>query len=235
MPTHPPITSGEPLREYELKFPFPQARSPLLMQWLRSHCVPHPEFPETLISSVYYDTPGWRLLNEKINSDYFKAKVRLRWYRKSPGASRAWLEAKMKEGSQRIKFRRETALEGDRLMAASLESPLYEQALHPLREAGLSPGVRLTPVYQITYRRLRFTHRFSPSIFCIDHEITIPRSHPGRVRHIRPGTLPWAVLEQKGPLDELDPLLGASDYFRLQKKAFSKYMAAYFWLRDEPH
>jgi len=230
----PPITTRPPRREYEVKFPVPQARVPLLIQWLAAHCRPHPEYPGAEISSVYYDTPDWELLNEKVNSDYFKAKVRLRWYRVGAATSRAWMEAKIKEGSRRLKLRCATEHEGERLLSTPLDSPLYTGALAALREKTAFAN-RLTPVYQITYRRLRFCHRFSPSVFCLDHAITIPRVHPGRMRLHRPDPLPWAVLEQKGPLEELDPLLGGAHYFRLQKRAFSKYMSAYFWLMNQPH
>ncbi len=225
---------AKPVREYELKFPLPGAHAPLMAQWLRAFCRPHPTFAETVISSIYYDTGDWRLLNEKINSDYLKGKVRLRWYRSRRGSAPAgsYIEAKLKEGGQRFKHRYETSLDADEIERLPLDAPRYREALHCLEEQGLRGISQFSPVYQITYRRLRFSHPFTPTIFCLDHEITVPRVHHGRFRYVRPGAYPWAVFEQKGPLEELDPILRSARHFRLEKRSFSKYMAAYFWLTD---
>src|SRR5215210_1307408 len=94
--------------EYELKFALPDALSPAVAVWLGSVCQPHPQFHDAIITSVYYDDPEWSLLGEKLNSDFLKRKLRLRWYR-TPGVplseSPAFIEAKFKAGVRREKVR----------------------------------------------------------------------------------------------------------------------------------
>ncbi len=227
-----------PEREFELKFPLPLSRAAVLAQWMRTYCVPHPHFHETHISSIYYDTADWRLLNEKIASDYFKSKVRLRWYRTPPGAAPApvFIEAKIKEGGQRLKLRSPVpGLTVEEVEATPLHAPLFEEPLRLLAEKHLPLPGGVTPVFEIAYRRLRFLHRFSPSVFCLDREIRVPRVHQGRLRYAAPMPDPFAVLEQKGPLEDLDPIFRVSGHFRLQKRAFSKYMSMFFRLTDKVH
>ncbi|HWL54257.1 MAG TPA: VTC domain-containing protein [Chthoniobacteraceae bacterium] len=228
------MTPGKPAREHELKFPLPAARVPLVEQWLRTFCRPHPGFADTLISSIYYDTDDWRFLNEKVDSDYLKGKVRLRWYHSRRGSApvHAYIEAKLKEGGQRFKHRYETSLTAEEVDRLPLDSPRYREVLRCLEEQGLRGVSRLSPAYQITYRRLRFGHSFTPSIFCLDHAIEVPRVNHGRFRQVRAGYYPSAVFEQKGPLEELDPVVRGVRHFRLEKRSFSKYMAAYFWLTE---
>ncbi len=66
--------------ERELKFTLPQGRAPLVRSWLDRICRRDPEFPAAVVWTIYYDTPGLISLSEKINSDYLKRKIRVRWY-----------------------------------------------------------------------------------------------------------------------------------------------------------
>jgi hypothetical protein len=65
---------------HEIKYILPNQAAAPVANWLRARCRPDPDHPEGLISSVYYDSHDLRLLREKINSDFAKTKVRLRWY-----------------------------------------------------------------------------------------------------------------------------------------------------------
>ena len=47
---------------------------------LDSVCRRDPEFPAAVVWTIYYDTPAFASLGEKINSDYLKRKIRVRWY-----------------------------------------------------------------------------------------------------------------------------------------------------------
>ena len=66
--------------ERELKFTFPDARAHVVRRWLESTCRRDPEFPAAIVWTVYYDTPALVSLGEKINSDFLKRKMRVRWY-----------------------------------------------------------------------------------------------------------------------------------------------------------
>jgi hypothetical protein len=69
----------QPLQR-ELKYVFPNLRAGWLREWLGVRCRPDGEFAAGRISSIYFDTWSESLLDEKVNSDYQKTKVRLRWY-----------------------------------------------------------------------------------------------------------------------------------------------------------
>src|SRR5690606_22911495 len=66
--------------EHELKFTVPVSSTAAVLAWLRGACTPDPKFPCGRVSRIYNDTPDPRSLREKLNSDYLKTKVRLRWY-----------------------------------------------------------------------------------------------------------------------------------------------------------
>lgn len=213
------------IQESELKFQVSGPLASAAAGWLRSAACPHPEYPEGTISSVYYDTADWSLLDEKVHSDYFKTKVRLRWY--EGGNSPAFVEAKFKTGSQRSKIRLPLSGSAEDWTSRPLDDALYAEPLELLREHGVAIGQNLFPAFQITYRRQRFTHPFSACVVCVDDEIRSPRVHPGRFRHAHPGPLAFAVLEQKGHLDRLDPVFDGLLRYGIRKTAFSKYLNCY--------
>ena len=64
----------------ETKFVISNLRIEPVLRWLEHTCLPDPSFPLGVISSIYYDTRDWDFMREKINSDYLKTKIRLRWY-----------------------------------------------------------------------------------------------------------------------------------------------------------
>ena len=65
---------------FELKFTIDGRNVTAVRRWLSSICRPDPLFPRGVVNSIYFDTPELHHLREKINSDYLKTKVRLRWY-----------------------------------------------------------------------------------------------------------------------------------------------------------
>ena len=104
--------------ESELKYVFNRQIGSQLIQWLSERCLPDGEYPYGTISSVYFDTPWWHLLREKLNSDYLKTKFRIRWYSdlngENPGPC-GWVEAKHKIGSSRFKKRVQLNQSGQKL------------------------------------------------------------------------------------------------------------------------
>ena len=70
-------------------------------------CRRDPEFPAAVVWTIYYDTPALVSLGEKINSDYLKRKIRVRWYSDLEGrvSGPAFVEAKLRMGTRRSKVR----------------------------------------------------------------------------------------------------------------------------------
>src|SRR6185295_7036252 len=83
-------------------------RSSSLRGWLTSVSVPDRAYPPALVCTTYYDTPALSLLGEKIDSDYLKTKVRVRWYASLGGdasGSAVFAELKDRVGAGRQKLR----------------------------------------------------------------------------------------------------------------------------------
>lgn len=225
-----------PSAEHELKFVLPNYRVPAVLQWLRASCVEHAQFPAAIISSIYYDSPDWRLLGEKLDSTFLKTKVRLRWYSDPAGVDHppgTHIEAKFKTGCQRRKVRIPAPLTREVADTMPLDAAGFAALPRMLREHGLADAARLMPAFQITYTRRRFVHPASGSVFCLDHDIHVPRVNPQRLHRSNPGSLPAAVFEQKGPLDRLSPVMSFLTAFGLKKCAFSKYSRCFKHLINE--
>ena len=79
-----------------------------MLCWLSCRCQKDHEYHKNIVSSIYYVTPNWDALAEKINSDYLKNKIRLRWYSDMASSTvlpGAYLESKARMGMQRTKIR----------------------------------------------------------------------------------------------------------------------------------
>nr|MDQ3622977.1 VTC domain-containing protein [Verrucomicrobiota bacterium] len=125
--------------EYELKLVLPEGMAPAVATWLGSVCRPHPQFHDAIITSVYYDDPEWSLLGEKLNSDFLKRKLRLRWYR-TPGRPRsespAFIEGKFKVGGRREKLRIPLDTPVEELEHTPLDTALFHRPLELLQAQG---------------------------------------------------------------------------------------------------
>ena len=94
----------------------PRAASHLARRRLDSLCRRDPEFPAAVVWTIYYDTPALVSLGEKINSDYLKRKIRVRWYSDLEGrvSGPAFVEAKLRLGTAAIESARAPSLSGRR-------------------------------------------------------------------------------------------------------------------------
>ncbi len=145
------------INEYETKYLLENFSAPKISKWLDLRCCKDPLFPENTVSSIYYDTKDWRFLNEKINGDYLKTKVRVRWYSdlNNRNASKdSFLEIKNKAGSSREKKRLKTEISGSRLSGIELNDKLLNDVLILLKESGNIFYDHLFPCFQIFKRHI---------------------------------------------------------------------------------
>ena len=93
--------------------------------------------------TIYYDTPGLESLGEKINSDYLKRKLRLRWYSDLEGrpTGPTFIEAKMRHGNRRTKVRVRLPHPADELARWDLQDPRLRAFPAFLREQGIVIGI----------------------------------------------------------------------------------------------
>jgi len=148
----------------ETKFVSDNSAAHIALAWLRSHCSPDPQFPQGTVSSIYYDTPDLRHLREKINSDYLKTKIRVRWYAGLDGGEAgetSFVEAKHKQGGRREKTRVETRHSGRWLAKTELSDLDLRTIPWTLRDRGIFVCPTLCPVFEISYKRYRFLERLT--------------------------------------------------------------------------
>lgn len=215
---------------HELKFIVDNSAVGIISEWLRCRCLPDPKFPAGIVSSIYYDTANWQFMREKINSDYHKTKIRLRWYAdidsEDPG-DESYMEAKFKTGSRRNKIRVKTGLVGDWLNRVNLENKKLLLVPQLLRTRGVNVASTLLPVFRINYKRKRFIEPLTGARLSLDYDISSPCVN----RHIVPRSNPFrlqnAVFELKGVLTELPEVLHQLTAMGCQKQSFSKYSKCY--------
>lgn len=214
----------------EIKYIIENHSANIISTWLQSRCWKDPDYPAGLVSSIYYDTPTWRFLREKINSDFLKQKIRVRWYSDIESAipdGKAFLEAKFKIGSRREKFRIPSDMDGRRLGNILLTSALLLKVLKPLLEKGVPVPGPVFPVFQINYRRLRFIEPVTGARINFDYDIHVPRVNYRMIPQSGLFHLNTAVFEFKGNTSVLPPVLHQLTALGCRKESFSKYMVCY--------
>lgn len=217
--------------EHEVKFVFLNHHVRPILEWLRHSCRLDPEYAHNIVASIYYDTREWRFLQDKINSDYLKTKVRVRWYR-TPGASepqgKAFIEVKSKIGAPRTKFRMEAPFPAKWFYQVPLEDSRLLEIPQRLRVQGVLTERRpLFPAFIVQYERYRFVEPISQTRVCIDCNIHAPKVNRTMVPALQSGILHSAVLEVKGDVDGLPGVLSKLLLFGAKKSSFSKYLACY--------
>lgn len=50
------MTESFSASEHEIKFVLKNSSAHYIIQWLQTRCLPDPEFPAGIVSSIYYDT-----------------------------------------------------------------------------------------------------------------------------------------------------------------------------------
>lgn len=216
--------------EHEVKFVVSAADADTVVRWLRCRCRPDPAFPAGIVSSIYYDTPDWRFLREKLNSDYLKSKVRVRWYADmETGRTSAvsFLEAKFKIGARRVKLRRETTFPGERLDAARLTASWLVDIPRGAPPGGVPLCGPLLPVFKIRYRRRRFVEPVSGARLNFDDDIRVTGINWRMVPRMHPFSLRTAVFELKGARTDLPAVLHPLTDLGCRKRSFSKYSVCY--------
>jgi hypothetical protein len=214
--------------EHEVKFILPAAHATPLASWLAAVCHPERAYPPARVVTVYFDTPDLALLGEKIDSDYLKTKVRVRWYAPLSGAGRgvAFAEVKARIGNRREKSRVQLDVDAAELETWRLGDSRWNTIVEALNAAGQAGVSGLAPVLKLTYTRRRFIDPRAAARIALDSDIVATAVHP-RVRGRAPAVLNLAVLEAKGSALELSPALAQAVRFGARRGAVSKYLECY--------
>lgn len=229
----PPFQTGE----HEQKFIFSSLRVAAVLQWLHHVCRPDLRFPRYRIFSIYYDTPDRLFLREKLNSDYLKTKVRIRWYVENgntEGTDNVWLEIKRKIGAERQKSRIQLPYPSAWFSSLSLKHPILTDEIPRILH---THGIRLTktvhPFLELTYDRYRFLEPLSRQGVCVDCQIAVSKVNQRMLPMGWPVQIPSAILEIKGKTRNLPDMLQPLFWMGCRKAAVSKYLMCYQHLMHE--
>jgi SPX domain protein involved in polyphosphate accumulation len=216
--------------ETELKFVIPNQNIQPLLEFVRTACIKDPQYSDAIVCSIYFDNENFHHLDEKINSDYYKSKYRLRWYRDSENqkpSEEAFMEVKIREGSTRSKQRVQSSLSPVELEVIDLGDPVLRKVPFELASAGMVPEHNLFPVLQIQYRRRRFVEPVAGSRVSIDTDISVTKINKFVLHRGAPATIQNAVIEIKGNVDRLPDGMVPMTRLGMRKASFSKYLACY--------
>jgi hypothetical protein len=225
--------------EQQVNFEVPSAESKFVgtadqqefvIAWLRHVCIPDPEHPDAVVSSLYYDTPRLDAYHEKVDGDFLKTKCRLRWYdpdvAADPALRTAFLEIKHKIGQGRRKSRNQVTVDRDWLDSAGLDHPRF---LEILAGNAFSLGEwlpsGLVPAAVVRYRRRRFICPFTLSRICLDSGIGLGRINERLLPRLGPAELGAIVLEVKDGGSARIPWLAQLHAAGIRQRSFSKYGA----------
>jgi hypothetical protein len=217
--------------EHEVKYVVPAHVPAALRTWLGAVCRPNQALPPAFVHTVYYDTPELSLLGEKIDSDYLKTKVRVRWYT-PPGQAMpqpsgpVFAELKYRVGNRRGKVRVPLDVSGIDLHARPLHDPVWTAVLEPLRREAPRLPARLAPVLALRYLRSRFIDAGSAHV-TVDEGIRLTATNIARLGRHGIDALPIAVFEWKGRQPDLPAHLAPVVRFGARRGAFSKYQECY--------
>ena len=214
-------------RELEKKYLVPNWQATQVRSHLDSLFPKDPEFPQANIYSLYFDNQHFSSLNEKINSDFNKRKIRIRWYEdcETKIKTEAYLEIKEKFGEHRHKIREKVNDNPPNILSSDLFSNQdfffigqYLKKYYPTQDLSLKP------LLIIKYTRYRFLLPPSLTRICFDFNIQVVAANPQVFRqHFLENKLEEAVFELKGELRDLPPELYFLFNKGIYKGSFSKY------------
>jgi hypothetical protein len=215
--------------ERELKFTLPAALVHLARRRLENVCRPDPQFPAAVVWTIYYDTPALVSLGEKINSDYLKRKIRVRWYSDLEGrvTGPAFVEAKLRIGTRRAKVRARLPYAAEDVATWQLQDARLQGFPLLLREHGILGQEAWQPMMLIRYRRDRFVEQLTHSRVSLDTEIAASAVNRRFLSGMDGTPLASAVLEVKGASDDLPVALRPLLSLGMHKRSFSKFLAVF--------
>ena len=222
--------------ERELKFTVPAGRVQLARRRLERVCRPDPQFPSAIVWTIYYDTPALVSLGEKLNSDYLKRKIRVRWYSDLQGRSTgpAFVEAKMRVGTRRSKARARVPYPADDVANWDLQDSRLSSVPLLLRDHGVLGVDAWQPMMLVRYRRDRFIEPFTQSRVSLDADISAAAVNARFASIADLSPIATAVLEVKGRCDELPAVLRPLLALGMHKRSFSKFLVLYAHMTRRP-
>lgn len=197
---------------------------------LRQICRPATEYPSEQINSLYFDTTDLDQLERSASGDYFKDKVRIRWYGEDKnlnGMQAIFIELKSRRGFASTKQRLSLQVPAEDLSLDRLGKGIVTRTLmvDTLARFGYFPSMILLPVIKISYWRYRFSEIMTEQRVSLDLKIRSTVIKPGSGNREKELELPGGVIEIKGQTMELPLTLRHARMLDTDWTRFSKYSA----------
>lgn len=215
--------------EFELKYTFPAVLLNSIEGWLAITCKKDEMYPESRVQSIYLEAGDARSYQEKINSDFFKTKFRVRWYETQEGRPYSddnqlpvFLEKKMKVGAKRLKKRWISSTRFDELKDNSLNSRFHGSWYHEFTKQTQVSDF-LHPFIQISYTRKRYVDQNSGIRLSLDCDIRVERTNSLFLPPAPDLALDVGVFEIKGRRDVPPAMVAFLTSNIVSKDRFSKY------------
>ncbi len=154
------------MKRYELKFHLTKKQ----VERFKTRILEHMEidrYGQTTISSLYFDTPSFSLINRSIEKPLFKEKIRLRSYGLASKTSPVFLEIKRK--NEKIVYKRRIATseeEAEEFLATG--EGLEESQISRELEAFLESHGKLEAKYLVIYDRIAYFQKDSDVRITLD-------------------------------------------------------------------
>ena len=197
---------------------------------LRQISLPASEYPSEQIHSLYFDTVDLDQHERSSSGDYYKDKVRIRWYSEGGdmnGMQTIFIELKSKEGFASTKQRSKLLISTENLALDNLGKGIIPRTLlmDTLAGFGNFPSDMLLPIVKISCWRYRFSEIMTGQMLSLDCHIRSTMIIPGSGNGEKELELPGGVIELKGKTMELPTTLRRTRILDTDWTRFSKYSA----------
>jgi hypothetical protein len=217
-------------KRFERKFYLTPAKIGLAYGLLRNTCLPDDEYASEQINSLYFDTLGLEQHERSSSGDFYKDKIRIRWYSDGEDLHEMetiFIELKSKQGFASTKQRLELQVPAEDLTLNRLGRGIVHRTMlvDTLAKFGHFPAEMLQPVIKISYWRYRFSEFTTGQRVSLDCNIRSTMIIPGPGNGERELELPGGIIEIKGRTMELPITLRHMRMLDIDWSRFSKYSA----------
>lgn len=217
-----------PAERFERKFFILPEKINFAYLLLRQFCRPDREYPESTVTSLYFDTIDLDQYNQSASGDFNKDKVRIRWYDEEAIAGDnlpVFVELKTRRGFASSKQRERLILPVEDIALPQLGRGIITAGSlkNIVSRFGYFPEQPLRPVIRISYRRYRFSEMVTGTRVSLDYNIRSVMIAPELGHRERELRLQGAVIEVKGPNIELPVTLRKMKILDTDWSRFSKY------------
>ena len=159
---------GNTFERFEEKYLLTAVQYQKVMAGLRGRM--HPDlFGRSAVSSIYYDTPDYRLIRSSLEKPDYKEKLRVRAYGTPTAGSRAFVELKKKVDGIVYKRRAEMALSQANLLLAGKQTEQDSQIIREIRY--FVDFYQPQPSVFLSYKRVAYTGSESGLRITFDDDI----------------------------------------------------------------